>query len=138
MNVGDRIAGEKKRRKTEAEVNGQHQARLDKEWITGRRRATPATWRRVIRNIDPHIRVRKDADSEHYKTPTTHELLSHARMVRVINRDPGLSHSGNVLHLCKKDNVIITQCNKKSTTSLTFQLCKPTMKYTYTLMMPSQ
>ena len=68
----------------------------------------------------PHIKIGKDADSEHCKIRTTHELLSHARMVRVINRASGLSHSGNVFHLCNKDNVIITQCNKKSTTSLTF------------------
>ena len=54
----------------------------------------------------PHIKVVNDADGEHYKKPTIHVLLSHARNGRtacVVNRASGLFHSGNVFHLYRKD-----------------------------------
>ena len=62
MNDGDRIAGEEKERKTEAEVNGQHQARLDMEWITVQRCARPGYLEASNPKHRPQIRVGKDAD----------------------------------------------------------------------------
>ena len=70
---GDGGAGENKERKTEVEVVGYHQERLDGERIVREGSARPSSMEASHKNHRPHIKVGKDAEEEDSYLPMSDE-----------------------------------------------------------------